>query len=420
MTKKIISIILIFISATIIWIILGSVNFFRTKNIADSLSKKVNTLWGNNLSEREPEFYMAGEKTETYTEKNDNNRSSTITKKIEALDPVYPLKSEINSIINLEYRKKGLNWFSTYNINYKAKYFIKSEKNDIKKIKFIYYFPSSDAVFDDFKLKINNKEISVLNFSTKKENEYDYSQGKTSITNEIPVHGDDIIPIEISYLSKGIKFWKYTFGKNVSQIKDFTLEIKTNFDKIDFPDDCISADIKQKEKNGYYLKWRYDNLLSGKNIGIQLPVKINPGEMATKISFFAPISLLFFFAFLFFISSIKDKKIHPMHYFFLACAFFSFHLFFSYTIDHFNIFLSFGLASIISLYLIGFYINLIHGWEFTLYYVSIPQFIYLVVFTFSFFFEGFTGLTVTIASIITLFVLMKLTAKINWENVFKK
>jgi len=38
--------------------------------------------------------------------------------------------------------------------------------------------------------------------------------------------------------------------------------------------------------------------------------------------------------------------------------------------------------------------------------------------SFSFFFDGITGLIVTICAVTTLFILMQLTAKQNWNRVF--
>jgi inner membrane protein involved in colicin E2 resistance len=90
-----------------------------------------------------------------------------------------------------------------------------------------------------------------------------------------------------------------------------------------------------------------------------MPAKINPGPLASSISYFAPISLLFFFAFIFIVSTIKDIKIHPMNYFFLAAAFFAFHLLFSYTVDHINIYLAFILSSFVSVILVVSYMKLV-------------------------------------------------------------
>ena len=43
---------------------------------------------------------------------------------------------------------------------------------------------------------------------------------------------------------------------------------------------------------------------------------------------------------------------------------------------------------------------------------------YLVLFSYAFFFKGFTGLAVTIGSIITLFVVMQMTGRFNWAQRF--
>ena len=204
------------------------------------------------------------------------------------------------------------------------------------------------------------------------------------------------------------------------QVKNFKLTMKTNFIDIDFPDNSISPTKKDKNPDGWLLTWKYSNLLSGFTIGLKMPEKLNPGELSTKISFFAPISLLFFFTFLFFITAIKNIKLHPMHYFFLGASFFSFHLLFAYTSDRIDVYPAFALASIISLFLVISYLRIVTGIRFTILYASTAQFVYLILFTFSHFFKGFTGLTITIASIITLYILMQLTAKIDWSKKFSK
>jgi hypothetical protein len=51
---------------------------------------------------------------------------------------------------------------------------------------------------------------------------------------------------------------------------------------------------------------------------------------------------------------------------------------------------------------------------------GLAQFIYLVLFSYAFFFKGFTGLAVTIGSIVTLFVVMQITGRLNWSSQFRK
>jgi hypothetical protein len=51
---------------------------------------------------------------------------------------------------------------------------------------------------------------------------------------------------------------------------------------------------------------------------------------------------------------------------------------------------------------------------------GLAQLIYLVLFSYAFFFKGFTGLAITIGSIVTLFVVMQVTGRIRWEEKFAK
>ncbi len=47
------------------------------------------------------------------------------------------------------------------------------------------------------------------------------------------------------------------------------------------------------------------------------------------------------------------------------------------------------------------------------------QFAYMVLFSYSFFFDGLTGITITVGAIITLAMLMAFTAKTDWAEVMK-
>ena len=59
------------------------------------------------------------------------------------------------------------------------------------------------------------------------------------------------------------------------------------------------------------------------------------------------------------------------------------------------------------------------GREFPWKIAAAGQLFYLVLFSYSFFLEGMTGLTVTVGSVLTLAVLMKLTAKLDWSEIFR-
>jgi hypothetical protein len=41
-----------------------------------------------------------------------------------------------------------------------------------------------------------------------------------------------------------------------------------------------------------------------------------------------------------------------------------------------------------------------------------------VLFSYAFFFDGYTGLSITIGAILTLFVVMQMTARVQWAQKF--
>jgi len=47
------------------------------------------------------------------------------------------------------------------------------------------------------------------------------------------------------------------------------------------------------------------------------------------------------------------------------------------------------------------------------------QVVFLVLFSYAFFFEGFTGLAITVGAILTLFVMMQMTAHVSWDETFR-
>ena len=149
-----------------------------------------------------------------------------------------------------------------------------------------------------------------------------------------------------------------------------------------------------------------------------MPEKLQPGPLAGRISYFAPVSLLFFFFLMFIITALRGIELHPMNYFFLACAFLAFHLLLAYLVDHISIHTAFVICSAVSLGLVISYLRLVVGIRFAAVEAGLAQLIYLVLFSYAFFFKGFSGLAVTIGSILTLFVVMQLTGRIRWSERF--
>ena len=136
------------------------------------------------------------------------------------------------------------------------------------------------------------------------------------------------------------------------------------------------------------------------------------------VSFFAPVSLFFFFFLMLIITTLRGIELHPMNYFFLAASFFSFHLLMAYLVDHISIHLAFAICSAVSVALLVSYLRLVVGMRFAALEAGLAPVLYLILFSYAFFFEGFTGLAITIGAILTLFITMQMTARVRWSEKF--
>jgi inner membrane protein involved in colicin E2 resistance len=149
---------------------------------------------------------------------------------------------------------------------------------------------------------------------------------------------------------------------------------------------------------------------------MDLPNRLNPGPLAARITMFAPVSLLFFLVVLVILGVLQQRSLHPMNYAFLSAAFFAFHLLLAYLADHVDIHVAFAVSSAVSVLLVVSYLRIVAGPSFAFLRAGVAQLVFLVLFSYAFFFEGYTGLTVTIGAIVTLFVLMQMTARVDWSR----
>jgi hypothetical protein len=78
---------------------------------------------------------------------------------------------------------------------------------------------------------------------------------------------------------------------------------------------------------------------------------------------------------------------------------------------------AFGIASAVSVALVVSYLRLVVSPSFASREAALAQVVYLIGFSLAHFWQGFTGLTVTVLAVITLFLLMQLTGRIRWSEV---
>lgn len=408
MIKRLVAIGLIFGCTTIAWMVLGGTISARTYSSDTQLKAKVERIWGTVQTQWSPgaSYTVVKQRKEASTV--DNKEVIKIVKYTESR-PIPLMSSDIKTDIALDHRQKGLLWYATYAVDFSASYQFKNDTKKARRVKIVFPFPSQTANYDDFRFELRERPWS---------NKPEPREG--SIHGIASLQPGEAVTLDVAYRSQGLNRWGYQFGQGISEIRNFRLVMQTNFAAIDFPDDSISPGDKHRTEDGWRLTWEFKNLISGVAIGMLMPQKLQPGPLAGEISFFAPISLFFFIVVMLVITLIKRVDLHPMHFFFLSAAFFSFHLLLAYLVDHISIHLAFVIASAVSLILVTSYMRIVVGTRLAFLETASAQLIYLILFSYAFFFKGLTGLAITIGAVMTLFVMMQMTARVDWQQVFRK
>ena len=403
MIKRIAALVLIFICTSTAWAILGSTILARTYSpLSGELKSRVAASWGTEQEQTPPTASYQSEVIRMVEDGKTRKQIKETHTTALALDG-----SKIDVALNLAHRQKGLLWYSTYAVAFQGDYSFTNTSGSEQDVSFYLGFPAQQAVYDDLAMSLDNQPLLTRNAGPGITATARVPSGKTAV-------------LRVAYRSQGLDSWKYKFGDGVSQIHNFTLAMHTNFKEIDFPENTLSPSTKQAVGNTWNLMWNYKNLVSGYEIGLAMPEKLQPGPLAGEISYFAPVSLFFFFFLMFIITTLRGIDLHPMNYFFLATAFFAFHLLLAYLVDHISIHAAFLICSLVSISLVVSYLRLVVGIRFAAVEAGLAQLVFLVLFSYAFFYKGFTGLAITIGSILTLFVVMQMTGRIRWQEEFAK
>ena len=408
--RRLFAIAVIFCGSALAWFVLGSSIVIRTGEFDHQIGQEVALLWGGPHNQFAPEGSIGRprEVSETVVESQEGkNVRRQVTKTVTDWRPAPMVSTRADAMLDLAHRQKGLLWYDTYQVRFSATYTFENPDTVERPLRVTFKFPADTAIYDNFTMTIDGTPTNRSGALGKEIQTITVVKPRSRTT------------LVVGYLSRGLGEWRYAFtSSGVVEVRDFGLSLRTNFQAVDFPAGTMSPTEKVVNGSGWLLTWRFANLVTGQSIGVDLPNRLNPGPLASRITFFAPVSLLFFLTVMVILDVLAQDGLHPMNYFFISAAFFAFHLLLAYLVDHISIHAAFAIAAAVSVALVGSYLRVVAGVRGKLWPAAAAQVIYLVAFSYAFFFEGFTGLTVTIGAVITLFVLMQMTAQVKWGEVF--
>lgn len=387
--KRMIAIVFIFSLGVAGWLTLGSTTQFRAGNSYYTMDSAVQHLWGSSIVQQAPTLSV--------------KIPGTKRKRI-----VLPESNTIKVDLQMEQRKKGLIWYPTYKVKFDGKYLVKNNDAVSQNVRLNFSFPSETATYDHFDFMVDGVSKNI---------DLNTREGLNYLIELAP---GEMRSFRVKYNTRGLREWQYLLSNGNGRVKDLDLLITTNVTDIDYRDGSLSPMTVQTDDNITSLQWFAEDFITNQNVTLVMPEKLNPGPLSARMTFFAPVCLLFFFILISALGVIKKIDIHPMHYLFVTAGFFAFHLSFAYMVDVINVHVAFFVSSIVSVALVILYLRAALAEKFPWKVAMFGQLLYLVLFSYSFFIKGMTGLTVTIGSILTLAILMALTAKTNWSGVFMK
>src|SRR5260370_17710406 len=110
-----------FLATSAAWGIVGSTIFLRTESTTSSLSGRVGSTWGDTQEQAQPDIHYLIEHTETVTSEEKGKKITRQEKSVVA-QPVALDSSKIHADFHVDYRQKGLLWFSTYQVAFQGEH----------------------------------------------------------------------------------------------------------------------------------------------------------------------------------------------------------------------------------------------------------------------------------------------------------
>jgi hypothetical protein len=371
------------------WILLGTATHVRSSTYFERLSARVEGLWGMPVEQPAPRFSLA--------------MAGSAQR-----EDLIPTANTVAVTLDADYRKKGLIWYPTYNVAFDGAYTLTNPSDAPMDVLVEFRFPENAETFDNFSVSLDGQVLSMP------------VDVKTGVSTTVQLAAGATRDFAITYACRGMTEWVYRPGPHTGRVRNLGVTVKSNFEKVDFREGSLAPSTITAQKDGATLQWNASDLITQDVISVVVPERLNPGPLTSRITYFAPVCLIFFFVLIGTTTLMRKIEVHPMHYLFVAAGFFAFHLLLVYMVGLLNVHVSFVISAIVSVGLVTTYLSAALGPRFPSKLAAAGQGLFLVMFSYSFFIKGSTGLTVAIGSVVTLGVLMRVTAGVNWGEVFAR
>jgi len=366
------------------WLLLTLRLETRTNFATYRQMQSVKRIWGGNLEQPMPSVRYKGFGSDV---------SALSEGKIHA--------SDISVKLEVDYRKKGLVYYTGYNADFAGKYSVLNPKSEKIYLSFIFPYPvkQGEGMLRDVKLLVNDKEDA--------ENT-EYQQNLILWTGLLEPAGT--LEMSVQYAGRGLNHFIYGFRPG-RQINRFRMEIAViGAANVDYPVSTMTPTETKYMNKGKTLIWELDSVLTQLNIGVALPDRINIAKQISVMARRAPVFFLMFLVSLLAVFSMSGYPPNFIRIAIISIAYFLFYPLFAYLSVYMNVVISFIISFGVMGFLIFNYTRITYSFKnaaaiFTAYafYLGITSVAALL--------PAYTGLILVIEGVVLLAVVMQVLSQ---------
>src|SRR5438132_9093073 len=199
MFKRIAAIAFIFGCTAVAWAILGSTIFYRTYNAESGLSGRVASTWGAPQAQAPPAIAREWKEEKT-VEVEEKGKKTTRTERQTHSEAVKIDASRVAAALHIDYRQKGLLWFSTYTVDFDGAYTFQNPTPREEEFVIQLPFPAQQAVYDNVQLLLDDKPLAVT-----------FSGSQAVPRTRLAASAKSVL--NAAYRSEGLDSWRYLFSR---------------------------------------------------------------------------------------------------------------------------------------------------------------------------------------------------------------
>ncbi len=326
------------------------------------------------------------------------------------LRPLPLSKQQVDVKAVMNYRKRGLVYFSGYDFSFHGTYEVVNPED--KDIDVVFVFPVS--------LERNKALLSLLAFSVNGEaHEIELDEHADKFVWTGRMASGRTLRFDVGFRGRGLDQFVYRLDPSLP-VRDFELRFGvTGGDNFDYPGGAVSAHEVVLEEGRAELFWKYPSLESGVPVGIVLPSEKSFDRLIRVMVARSWAPFLAFFVGLVFLSVHLKRKLEFYESYLFSSAYGFFYVLLAYFAAFMNFYIAYVLAFALMFVLIvgygrGLMSKKADRW------LSLLLVAFLLGPSFAVVAEGYTGLIYTIEIFVGLLLLMALTTQAGFVAVIHK